>query len=292
MLRNKQSTRSLVAFLLAWSSIVFTLTGLVLYVVPPQRIAAWTQWSLAGLGKQQWGGLHTVFGLLFVLSGALHLYLNWQPFKKYLAECVGGRLRASQELILSLALTLLVVVLSVSNLPPARWVFQFGDALQSAWVSSPESEPPFGHAEEVSLAGFAKRMGLDLDNALVRLWDEGLVFSGPKDSLKQIAFANDTTPMAIYALIRDSEREVDPVTGPFKPADIEARFGGTGLGRKTLAQICADAGLDESLALQRLEAAGIRASAQDKMKVLAERYDLNPMDLLKIMIIPGFRPDT
>ena len=55
MKKNKQSTRSLTAFLVTWSFLVLTITGLVLYIVPQGRIAYWVHWSLLGLEKEQWG---------------------------------------------------------------------------------------------------------------------------------------------------------------------------------------------------------------------------------------------
>jgi hypothetical protein len=292
MRRNKTSTRSLVVFLMVWSFIVLTVTGLILYVAPLGCIAFWTHWRLLGLGKEQWGGLHVISGVMLLVTGALHLYFKWKPFKKNLSELLQTRLRSRQELILSLVLTLILVGLSVANLPPASWVLQLNDAVKSAWVSSPELEPPFAHAEEVSLAGLAKRMGLDLGQSLSRLWDAGLVFNGPQDSLQQIALGNDTTPMAVYGLIRGAKQQGEPVIGPLTPKDVEAWLGGSGLGRKTLGQICAAAGLEESIALRRLNKLGISASAQDKAKSVAERYDLTPMDLVKIMMIPGFQPDA
>ena len=53
MIKNKQSLRSLIAFLVTWAFAVLTVTGIVLYIVPQGRIAYWTHWSLAGLDKEQ-----------------------------------------------------------------------------------------------------------------------------------------------------------------------------------------------------------------------------------------------
>ena len=86
MLKNKQSTRSLTAFLVTWAFLILTVSGIVLYIVPQGRIAYWVHWSLLGLGKSDWANLHMVFGCLFIATGILHLYFNWKPFKKYLAD--------------------------------------------------------------------------------------------------------------------------------------------------------------------------------------------------------------
>ncbi|WP_029131881.1 DUF4405 domain-containing protein [Sedimenticola selenatireducens] len=105
MIKNKQSLRSLIAFLVTWAFVVLTVTGIILYIIPHGRIAYWTHWSLAGLGKEQWGWVHMMFGGIFIVTGALHLYYNWKPFKKYLAERVRGKLNLSHELVASLLLT-------------------------------------------------------------------------------------------------------------------------------------------------------------------------------------------
>ena len=85
MMKNKHSTRSLIAFLVTWSFLVLTLTGIVLYVVPEGRVAYWVHWSLAGMGKDQWAWVHMMFGGLFIVTGITHLYFNWKPFKAYFA---------------------------------------------------------------------------------------------------------------------------------------------------------------------------------------------------------------
>ena len=62
MIKHKQSTRSLVAFLVTWSFLVLTVTGIVLYIVPHGHIAFRVHWSLLGLEKEQWAGVHMMFG--------------------------------------------------------------------------------------------------------------------------------------------------------------------------------------------------------------------------------------
>ena len=58
MIKNKQSTRSLIAFLVTWAFLVLMVSGIVLYLVPQGRVAYWVHWSLAGLDKEQWAAVH------------------------------------------------------------------------------------------------------------------------------------------------------------------------------------------------------------------------------------------
>ena len=68
MRKNKQSARSLTAFLVTGSFLVLTVTGIVLYVVPQGRVAYWVHWSLAGMEKDQWAWAHMIFGALFIVT--------------------------------------------------------------------------------------------------------------------------------------------------------------------------------------------------------------------------------
>jgi hypothetical protein len=293
MIKNKQSTRSLIAFLVTWSFLVLTVTGIVLYVVPHGRIAFWTHWSLLGLEKEQWAGVHMMFGGIFITTGVLHLYYNWKPFKKYLAERAKGHIQVKQELVVSVALTGLIIALSVLDLPPASWVFAWNEQIKRTWVTDPELEPPFGHAEESSLAGIARRMDLDLPSAMAALRAEGFRFDSEQDSLEKIARANGTTPMDIYGVMHRFEIPGEPAAlMELTPEDVEARYAGSGLGRKRLAELLEQVGLDQATALHRLAAAGIAAGPRDNLRLLAEEHEDTPVGLLKIMLIPGYRPPS
>lgn len=71
MLKNKQSLRSLMSFMVIWSFLILIVTGIVLYVVPHGRVAYWVHWSMLGMEKEQWGWVHMMFGGVFILTGAL-----------------------------------------------------------------------------------------------------------------------------------------------------------------------------------------------------------------------------
>ncbi|MDH5411123.1 MAG: DUF4405 domain-containing protein, partial [Alphaproteobacteria bacterium] len=78
---HKFRTRGLVAFIVFGGFTVMTVTGLILFVMPPGRVAYWTNWALMGLEKSDWTAVHIVFSLLFVLAGLIHLFFNWKQFK-------------------------------------------------------------------------------------------------------------------------------------------------------------------------------------------------------------------
>jgi hypothetical protein len=292
MLRNKQSSRSLIAFIVTWAFVILTITGLVLYVVPQGRVAYWTHWSLLGLGKEQWGDVHMMFGGIFIVTGIIHLYFNWKPFKKFLADRVKGKLQLKQEFVIAMTFSVVIVVMSIFHIPPVSWVFDLNQSLKDSWVTSPELEPPFGHAEEVSLAGISRRMGLDLEQGVAALQREGFDFNGPQDSLEKIALANNVTPMDVYAVIRKYEKQREPVPASgMTVEDVEARYAGTGLGRKTLAEVCKSIEIGVTRCVDRLSMKGFNMATDEKLKQVAERYEINPIDILKMLLVKSYRPE-
>jgi hypothetical protein len=184
------------------------------------------------------------------------------------------------------------LALAVLPWPPVSWILDWNHTLKAAWVSSPELEPPYGHAEESSLAGLARRQGLDLTQAEQRLAERGWQYPGPQASLAQIAALNGVRPMDVYAEIRNEPAPAaEPLAlGSLTLDEVEARYSGTGLGRKSLETVCAELGLDLDAARARLAEAGVEAQAEETLRPVADRYGLSPIDLLKILLVEGYRP--
>ena len=289
MRKNKHSARSLTAFLVTWAFVVLTVTGLVLYVVPHGRVAYWVHWSLAGMEKEQWAWVHMMFGGVFIVTGVLHLYFNWKPFKQYFADRIKGHLALKREVFIATALTVAIFIVSALNIPPASWVIDLNSAIKGSWVTSPELEPPFGHAEEISVAGIARRIRFDLDTAMGNLHTAGVRVESPQASLEQIARANGITPMQVYAFIREGQQPAEPAMAldpGMSVEEIEAKFAGTGLGRKTIAELCAAAGVDPAVGLARLSAQGVVANETDNVRGVAELHAKRPIDLMRIVLQP------
>lgn len=286
MAKNKQSLRSFIAFMVTWAFIILTISGIVLYVVPQGRIAYWVHWSLGGLGKEQWADLHMIFGGLFIVTGIWHLWFNWKPFKKYFAERAKGHFALKREVYLSVAATFMLGIFSVMSLPPVSWVFDLNDWLKASWVISRDYEPPFGHAEEASLVRLSKRMDIDLSQAVSTLRDAGYVVTSQRDSLEKIARMNQVSPMDVYAAIRHLEKQQPNLNLARLSAEaIEARFTGTGIGRKSLAEMCEELGIPLDPAIKRLKAAGFEVSQDDSLRSLAEQQEVSPIEVLKLMLL-------
>lgn len=287
--KKKTSYRAMTSLVTTWSFVIATVTGVVLYITPEGRVAYWTLWELWGLTKEGWGDLHVIFSIVFVGVGVAHLVYNWKPFKNYMSERASGHVHVSRTLYGSLAIAAAFFGLTLYNLPPANWVMDLSSAIKSSWIVTPAYQPPFGHAEEVSLAGFAKRQRIDLDAALLALKTEGVDVPASDMALKDLAALNATTPMAIYEAIKPLEPKPE-IKAVYTPAEVEEQFAGTGVGRKTLAQMAEELNMTPEAAQARLAARGITADGQATMKDIAEAHDFEAIELLKMLLIDGYRP--
>lgn len=287
--RRGWHNRGLVSLLTLVGFIIMGVTGLVLYVVPQGRIAYWTDWQLLGLTKTQWGDVHIISSLLFVVAGALHIYFNWKPLVRYVYDRARKIVTLKKELALSIVLGVLLTVSGILRLPPLSYLLVLNDRVKAAWVSSPAHEPPFGHAEEVSLAGLSRKLRFPLDRAQQVLKGKGLRGVKPNAKLIDVARANGRSPMEIYGLIQHLEREPTPVAPAradgLSAADVEARFAGSGIGRMTLPDVARKTGVPLETLRSRLSRKGIRVDEAQPLRKAADAVGVTPLELLKTMLV-------
>ena len=167
-----QKFRKVISLTALWAFGLLILTSVVLYIVPAGRVAYWADWRLWGLTKSQWGELHINLGLLFLIAGALHIYLNWKPILAYMKN-KGRQLRIfTRDFNIAMVLTAMVMLGTYLELPPFSTVIAVSNAIKDAGAVE-YGEPPYGHAELSSLETFAGRMGWNLDESLERLNQNG-----------------------------------------------------------------------------------------------------------------------
>lgn len=290
MKENGFHNRGFITFLTALSFVIMTVTGIVLYFVPHGRIAYWVDWHFLALTKTEWNNIHIVSSIVFAAAGIYHIYYNWKALVNYIVNKISGGLKLKKELGIASAVSLFVIVGSIYTIPPLNYVIDFGEYLKGSWVASKEYEPPFGHAEELSLKVFTKRMNIDLGKASSELKAQGIVVNSVKDSLKKIARANKTNSMNVYVAIKKFEQKRKISKKELYTAEmVEEQFDGTGLGRKTLTQICEELSVDIAYAKKRIYKNNIEMKEDDTLKETASRYDLYPLDILKIILVDEYR---
>ena len=269
------------------SFILLLLTAIILYIEPHGRVAYWIKWNFLGLEKDQWGNIHLFSGLLFLVAGGFHLYYNWKPLLRYLSAKIETGLRYKRELMISGLIFLWIIASGIWALPPLVYMADLNEAIKSSWVTSPELEPPFGHAERVSLKTFCKKQGIPLDQAMAALGQAGFKVHNPAATLGDIAASKATSGMGVYAVIQKLEKKPKMMKSEtvWTPEMIEETFAGTGVGRKSIAQIIKDHGLDPKTVYKRLKEAGIEATDDDKIKDLARKHDFTPIKILTIILV-------
>lgn len=279
--RTFTSLCSLVSFIL------LCLTGITLYIEPHGRVAYWAKWSFLGLEKDQWGNIHVFSGLLLLVAGGFHIYYNWKPLIKYLSDKIETTMRYKRELVISSFIFFWIVVSGIWSLPPLAYVSDLGEIIKNSWITSPELEPPFGHAELVSLKTFCKKQRIPLDQAMAELRKVGFKVDSPKNTLAEIADSKDTSGMGVYEVIKklEAKHEAMKPGAAWIPEKIEEIFAGTGVGRKTIGEIIKDLGLDPKTVHERLNRVNIEAKDDDKIKELADKHDTTPIKILTIILV-------
>jgi hypothetical protein len=146
------------------------------------------------------------------------------------------------------------------------------ETIKDSWEESDE-RAPIPHAELLSLRELASEASVDLETMVARLKASGIAVESPESIVRDLADEHGITPIQLYNIaIRESER------------DNSGRSGlGGGMGRKTLKQFCEDEGLDLTVSLERLRAAGLEADAEMTMRDIATRGGLRPPDLRGIL---------
>lgn len=273
------------------SFLVLIVNSVALYIVPQGRVAHWADWRFWGLTREEWADQHIVIGVLFLLAIFLHTYYNWKPFVSYLKNKVRQFRLFTLDFNLALLITAVCTVGAYFTTPPFNWVLDAGVAIKTT-AAVKYGEPPYGGAESSSLMDFTRRIGYDLAESSERLKEAGIHFDNERQTLKEIAKINQVSPQKVYLAMKPAIKEVSdslgetPTRETGEPPSVQASASGampSGLGRKTVAEICQAYGIDPSEALKKLEAKGIDAHSNDKVKDVASKYGKSPLDLYEIM---------
>jgi len=252
--------------------ILIILTSVILYIVPQGRVAYWADWRLWGLTKVQWGNIHIINGLLFLLALFLHIYYNWKPIVSYLKNKPKELKVFTKEFNVALGFTLVFSLGVLLEAPPFQWVIDLGDSIKDA-AAVKYGEPPYGHAELSTLKTFAKKQGFDLKESMSLLKKADLKFESEKQTLQDIARQNKISPQQVYFAMKPVNRTSDSKSLPDNPP--------AGFGNRNLADICQEYRLDIKAVVRGLTEKNLKASAEMTVKDIAETHNMGPMDVFE-----------
>ena len=270
--KKKFSWRGWTTFVVTISFIVDTISGVILYIAPPGRIAHWTNWTVWGLDKEEWGAIHTIFGYVLLIIVGIHLYYNWKIFWNFIWSKVRKALNLKWELITATVLCLFLFLGALWNIPPFSSTMDLGEHFKQSWEEA-KVEVPIAHAELLSLQELAEKIKVPVDQILHALKSRGYKVKNVQQILGDVAKENRTSPDKLYEVMKSEG---------VKPA-VAGTIEGTGMGKKTLNAICSEKGLSLDDVLARLKQKGIKANPNDKLKDVASKLGKTPMEIFTII---------
>jgi hypothetical protein len=265
------SWRAFVTFYVVLSFLVIALTGIVLFITPPGRIANWSDWRFLGFSKSQWQTVHTVFSFIFVVAASFHLFFNWRVILGYLAKRLNEGIKKGRELAAAATIGVVVFVMAADHLPPFSTLMVWGEGIKNSW-STPATEPPVPHAELLTVARLAGEMKLPADELMRRLTHAGIAPDSSGITLGELASHYSLTPKQVY-----DRAGIQP------PATATPSGGGPGYGRKTVAMLCEEAGITVDEGVARLTASGFAAEPGTTIRTIAQEAGTSPAGIVDII---------
>jgi hypothetical protein len=201
MKNNTFSWRRFTSFNLMLSFLVISITGIVLYIVPPGRVAFWINWTMFGLTKEDWAAVHTLFSFLFIIFSAIHIFFNWKTFLSYLRDKISRNIGIKKEFSFAVILTLVVFTGTLFGFPPFSTTMDFGESIKNSWEEG-AAVAPAPHTELQTLQQVSDEFGMQIDRVIGKLGRNGIEATGPGQTLKQIAEENGIAPSEVYTVIQ------------------------------------------------------------------------------------------
>ena len=270
------------SILIATSFLLLLISGVVLFVSPPGRVANWTDWQMIGLSKHGWIDVHTWFGAVFVLTAVFHLMFNFRPLLNYFRDRMTRRLGWRWEWMAAVTVCGGVFAGVQTRMPPFSNLLNFGERVKWSW-EDPRAAAPQPHAELLSLKDLAGQANVPYETAVERLEARGIAAVQPDMVVQDVARANGVSAQRVYEIIQGqssgglgSGHGADGGRGGFAK--------GGGAGWQTLAQYCTARSLDLTNAAARLEARGIKFAVDWTLRDIAREngYD-RPYEIIDIL---------
>jgi len=284
--RKRFNWRAFFSVLTALSFIGMAFTGVILFVVPPGRIANWTGWTLLGLTKHQWIGLHDWFSIIFVVASVFHVYLNWKLFVSYFKSKVSKAFALRIEWALALVVCIVVFFGTLGDVTPFSSLLVWNENIKHSW-DSPQQRAPIPHAELLTLTELAEQVrDVDLETMLANLKTWGIEVESPDIVLGQLAGAYNMTPARLYDIALGQAGRGRGYGGPEQGERHGQSGPGRGIGQMTLKEYCSQMGFDVNTAVKKLQDAGFKASPYMTIRVIADTVGVHPSEIRTLLEAP------
>ncbi len=273
--------RAFISVATALSFVAMSVTGVVLFVTPPGRIAHWTGWRMLALTKDQWAAQHIWFSLVFMIAAVLHLCLNWRAFLSYFRTRIHRAFALRMEWALALLLCGIVGWATLAEVKPFSSLLTWSEAIKRSW-ETPAGQAPIPHAELLTLSELAEKTeGLDVESMVKNLLAAGIAVASPDVVLGDLARQAGRTPMQLHALATGQSDAPRPGGG--RGANRQSQQGGYGIGRLTLRQYCQQQSLDLEKTLRKLREKGFRAEPDMTVREIAAAGGVHPSAMRDVL---------
>ena len=142
-----------------------------------------------------------------------------------------------------------------------------GESLKDSW-STQNTEPPIPHAEEQTIQKFAETINLLPNELRTKLASKGIRIDSDSATIKEISKQNNLSPSEIYKWVLRKQL-INQLVFRLKEEVMEEKR----LSKYTELKINTDEGLN------RLRAKGINADKDEKLKDVAAKNNLAPIDI-------------
>jgi hypothetical protein len=277
MQQRQFSWRKFAALLLAWTFLALIVSGTILFIAPPGRIANWTQWRIVALTKAQWQSIHILNAILFVVACFFPLIsFNWKAFATYMKKGDDQTgIRIPREFVLSICLFTIVFAATIASLPPFNSVISAGESIKESW-DEPDKSPPTPHLEEERMSEIAGRLKVQPSAVSDLLAKNGMkVPSDTNAKLKDVARQNRMSPQAVYEALQPKGNN---------PYAAQHQLGsGGGLGDRAVAIVAKELGMTPQEAVAALASHNLTATPDESLREVAFRQGKRPFEILNIL---------
>ena len=251
---------------------------------------------MIGLGTHDWSGVHTWFAAVFVLTTVFHLIFNFRPLINYFRDRFTRRLGWRWEWVAAVALCVGVFAGAQTRIPPFSTLLNWGESVKKSWEDA-RTTAPLPHAELLSLKELASQAKVPYESAVERLEARGFKGIRPEAIAQDVARTNQVSAQRLYEIIQGVPAGGRGAGGhgPGKAGEsgTQAAKGaghgpgggkGGGAGWQTLAQYCSANSLDLGDVTTRLQAKGIKFTADQTLREIAlgNGYD-RPYEIMSLL---------
>ena len=203
------------------------ISGVVLYATPRGRVANWTDWTVLGLDKEEWGDLHMVAGILLFLVILLHVFFNFRILLSYFCSRRSRPHPRLRELLVASVLTAVVVAGTIAEWPPFSAVERFNTSIKDHWekkAADQVTRAPSTWVQEANLPSFAAWAGIPFEDMMETFEEAGFQVKDPLMSINEFASHHGVSSEELFALARSKATRLEEPrkneTGDQKPEGL------------------------------------------------------------------------